>query len=91
MKKNFLTSLIVFGLILIFIIWLFDLKSILKEDEIGNSLQINLERAFDEIKDSVKDMTDGIKKLKDEDLPNLLNDEEVLRLKEKVLEYEKEY
>ena len=90
MKKNFLTSLIIFVLILIFIIWLFNLETILKEDEIGDNLQSIFNQAFDEIKNSLKDMTEGIKILKDEDLPNLLNDEEVLRLKQKVLEYEKE-
>lgn len=90
MKKNFLTSLIIFSLILIFIIWMLDLKTTLKGDEIGSNLQTIFKQAFVEIEDSLKDMTEGIKTLKDEDLPNLLNDEEVLRLKQKVLEYEKE-
>ena len=90
MKKKFLTSLIIFSLILIFIIWMLDLKTILKGDEIGNNLQTIFKQAFVEIENSLKDMTEGIKTLKDEDLPNLLNDEEVLRLKQKVLEYEKE-
>ncbi len=89
MKKNFLTSLIIFGLILIFIVWLFNLKTTLKEDEIAPNLQTLFEQALEEIKNSLKDMTEGIKILKDEDLPNLLNDEEILRLKQKVLEYEK--
>lgn len=89
MKKKILTSLIIFSLILIFIIWTLDLKTILKGDEIGNNLQTIFKQAFVEIENSLKNMTEGIKTLKDEDLPNLLNDEEVLRLKQKVLEYEK--
>jgi len=91
MKKNLLTSLITFVLMLIFIIWLFDLKNILKEDEVGKNLQIIFEQALSDIKNSLNDIAEGIKTLKDEDLPNLLNDEQVLRLKQKVLEYEKEY
>ncbi len=89
MKKNFLTSLIIFILIFIFIIWAFNLKTILDEDEIGNSLQTLFKQALGDIKNSLKDMTEGIKTLRDEDLPKFLNDEEVLRLKQKVLEYEK--
>lgn len=89
MKKNFLTSLIIFSLILIFIIWVFNLKTTLKEDDVGSNLQILFEQAFSDIKNSLKDMIEGIKTLKDEDLPKLLDDEEVLRLKQKVLEYEK--
>lgn len=90
MKKNFLTSLIIFSLILIFIIWILDLKTTLKGDEIGGNLQTIFKQGLNEIENSLKDMMEGIKTLKDEDLPNLLNDEEVLRLKQKVLEYEKE-
>ncbi len=89
MKKNFLTSLIIFSLILIFIVWAFNLKTMLDEDEIGNNLQTIFKQALGDIKNSLKDMTEGIKTLKNEDLPKFLNDEEVLRLKQKILEYEK--
>ncbi|MBU4370044.1 hypothetical protein KKG58_04820 [Patescibacteria group bacterium] len=76
---------------IIFVVWVFNLKTILDEEEIENNLQNIFKQAYSEIKNSLKDMTEGIKTLKDEDLPKLLNDEEVLRLKQKVLEYEKEY
>jgi len=91
MKKSFLTTLVIFILIIIFVIWVFNLEDALKEDEIGDNLQTILSQAVDDIKNSLKDMIEGIKTLKEEDLPKFLNDEEVLRLKEKVLEYEKEH
>jgi len=90
MKKNFLTSLIVFILIIIFIIWIFNLETVLDEDKIGDNLKIIFEKAFSEIKSSFKDMMDGIETLKEEDLPKLLEDEQINQLKEKVLEYGKE-
>ena len=95
MKKG-LISLIIFALIFVFIIWVFGSENLSDREGTEDSLQVLLKNAFDEVKDSLKDMTEGMKKLKEkeipkllEDTPKILNNEETLRLKEKVLEYEK--
>jgi len=97
MKKG-LISLIIFALIFVFIIWIFGSENLSDREGAEDSLQVLLKNAFDEVKDSLKDMTEGMKKLKEKDVPKLLEDtpkilnsEETLRLKEKVLEYEKKY
>ncbi len=95
MKKS-LFLFIIFALIFVFIIWVFGSKISLDKEGEEDSLQVLLKNAFDEVKDSLKDMTEGMKKIKEKDIPKLLedtpkilNNEETLRLKEKVLEYEK--
>ncbi len=97
MKKG-LISLIIFALIFVFIIWVFGSENLSDREGTEDSLQVLLKNAFDEVKDSLKDMTEGMKELKEKDVPKLLedtpkilNNEETLRLKEKVLEYEKKY
>ena len=90
MKKNFLTSLVIFIIIIIFIIWIFNLETVLDEDKIENNLKTVFGKAFSEIKSSFKDMMDGIGTLKEEDLPKLLEDEQINQLKQNVLDYGKE-
>ena len=72
--KNVLFLFIIFALIFVFIIWIFGSENLSDREGAEDSLQVLLKNAFDEVKDSLKDMTEGMKKLKEKDVPKLLED-----------------
>ena len=91
MKRSFLTSLVILFLILIFIIWSFNLKEALTKEDIKDSFLSIFKETVKEIKDSFKDLDKEAEILKNRDPIKPLTDKEINRLKEKILKYEEEY
>jgi hypothetical protein len=91
MKTNFITPVVIVLLIFIFILWSFNLKDNLKEQEIKDGIFYILEQTHQEIKNVWQDFKKQTKSLETEEIDNSsLIKEEFNQLKDKILDYDEE-
>lgn len=89
-KQKLIWLLVCLITIFIFIGWFFNLKHFFSQENSEDSFMSILKKTVIEANKSFKDLGKNIKTLKDKTLFNPLTNQELLRLKEKVLQHNEE-